>query len=44
MLRYFTQPNLPIVAYPEGFQGDRIPADGPTIAKLIEDRVEGRLP
>ncbi|KAJ8515197.1 hypothetical protein ONZ45_g7336 [Pleurotus djamor] len=31
------------VAYPEGFQGDSIPVYGPTVAQLIEDRVEGRL-
>ncbi|KAF8202666.1 hypothetical protein K438DRAFT_1757988 [Mycena galopus ATCC 62051] len=33
----------PNVAYPEGFQGNAIPAHGPTIAQLIEDRVEGRV-
>ncbi|KAK7007845.1 hypothetical protein R3P38DRAFT_3281035 [Favolaschia claudopus] len=33
----------PHVDYPDGFQGDAIPAHGPTIAKLIEDRVEGRV-
>ncbi|KAJ6559117.1 hypothetical protein DFH09DRAFT_1161962 [Mycena vulgaris] len=33
----------PSVAYPDGFQKDYIPAHGPTIAKLIEDRVEMRL-
>ncbi|KAG8995479.1 hypothetical protein FRB90_000176 [Tulasnella sp. 427] len=40
----FTHPNEPAVATPEGFQGNNIPADGALIAKLIEDRVEGRLP
>ncbi|KAJ6505304.1 hypothetical protein C8R45DRAFT_972313 [Mycena sanguinolenta] len=33
----------PNVDYPEGFQGNEIPAHGPSIAKLIEDRVEGRV-
>ena len=33
----------PNVAYPDGFQGNYIPAHGPAIAKLIEDRVEGRV-
>ncbi|KAF7368064.1 hypothetical protein MSAN_00872500 [Mycena sanguinolenta] len=33
----------PNVAYPVGFQGNEIPVHAPTIAKLIEDRVEGRV-
>ncbi|KAF7296406.1 C2H2-type domain-containing protein [Mycena chlorophos] len=33
----------PRVDYPEGFQGDYIPVHGPTVADLIEDRVEGRI-
>ncbi|KAF7367908.1 hypothetical protein MSAN_00855600 [Mycena sanguinolenta] len=33
----------PRVDYPDGFQGNAIPAHGPSIAKLIEDRVEGRV-
>jgi hypothetical protein len=37
-------PNTPRVDYPEGFQGDSIPVHGPAMAKLIEDRIEGRLP
>jgi len=41
---YATHPTEPRVDYPEGFQGNQIPAHGPSIAKLIEDRVEGRLP
>ncbi|KAF8335775.1 uncharacterized protein EI90DRAFT_3152800 [Cantharellus anzutake] len=41
---YFSSPNLPWVNYPEGFQGTQIPVHGPTVARLIEDRVEGRLP
>lgn len=40
---YFTSPELPSVDYPEGFQGTQIPVHGPTVAKLIADRVEGRL-
>ncbi|KDQ57663.1 hypothetical protein JAAARDRAFT_271495 [Jaapia argillacea MUCL 33604] len=39
-----TWPDVPRVNYPEGFQGTEIPADGASIAKLIEDRIEGRLP
>jgi len=41
---WFTSPKLPSVAYPEGFQGTEIPVYGPTVAKLIADRIEGRLP
>ncbi|KAF7344858.1 hypothetical protein MVEN_01647500 [Mycena venus] len=33
----------PPVNYPDGFQTNRIPVHAPTIAKLIEDRVEGRV-
>ncbi|KAJ7505244.1 hypothetical protein B0H11DRAFT_1977680 [Mycena galericulata] len=33
----------PNVDYPDGFQGNYIPAHGPAIAQLIDDRVEGRL-
>lgn len=41
--RYHTHPNLPYVDYPEGFQGTQIPVYAPTIIKIIEDRVAGRL-
>ena len=41
--RYFGEPNMPNVDYPEGFQGIEIPVYGPTVAKLIEDRVAGLL-
>lgn len=41
--RHFTHPEKPGVNYPEGFQGNNIPVHGPTVAKLIEDRVEGAL-
>jgi len=40
---YFTHPDTPFVAYPEGFQGTRIPVHGPTVAKLLEDRLDGKL-
>jgi hypothetical protein len=40
---YFGEPNMPNVDYPEGFQGIEIPVYGPTVAKLIEDRVAGLL-
>ncbi|KAG6332608.1 hypothetical protein ID866_6486 [Astraeus odoratus] len=36
---YFTDENTPSVDYPEGFQGERIPAYGPTIANLIERHI-----
>ncbi|KAF4590484.1 hypothetical protein EYR38_009785 [Pleurotus pulmonarius] len=40
---YHSNFDKPGVHYPEGFQGTEIPVHGPTVAKLIEDRVEGRL-
>jgi len=40
---YFGEHNMPGVDYPEGFQGEQIPIFGPTVAKLIEDRVAGRV-
>ncbi|RDB25325.1 hypothetical protein Hypma_008050 [Hypsizygus marmoreus] len=40
---YFTHPNEPEVAYPDGFQGSSIPVHGPTVAKLIKDQLEGIL-
>jgi hypothetical protein len=42
--RHFTHPDTPGVNYPEGFQGTRIPVYGPGVAKLIEDRLDGKLP
>ncbi|KAK7035224.1 hypothetical protein VNI00_011991 [Paramarasmius palmivorus] len=40
-----TYPNQPQYAdYSEGFQGNYIPVHGPTIAKVVEDRLEGRTP
>lgn len=41
--RYHTYPDTPGVAYPEGFQGTSIPVHGPTVAKVIEDRLDGKL-
>jgi hypothetical protein len=40
---YFGEPDVPGVDYPEEFQGTQIPVYGPTVAKLIEDRVAGRV-
>lgn len=40
---YFTHPDTPGVNYPEGFQGTSIPVYGPAVAKLIEDRLDGKL-
>ncbi|QRV82749.1 hypothetical protein RhiJN_10764 [Ceratobasidium sp. AG-Ba] len=37
----FTEPSLPWVEYPEGFQGNAIPVHGPFVAKLIEERIDG---
>lgn len=37
----FTEPSLPRVDYPEGFQGNEIPVYGPFVAKLIEERIDG---
>jgi hypothetical protein len=38
-----TWPELPWVAYPEGFQGTDIPVHAPTVAALIEGRMDGTL-
>jgi len=43
-LRYHTYPDTPGVSYPEGFQGTRIPVYGPAVAKVIEDRLDGKIP
>ncbi|KIL57616.1 hypothetical protein M378DRAFT_16126 [Amanita muscaria Koide BX008] len=40
---YYVLPAEPTVAYPPGFQESSIPAHGATIAKLIEDRVDGKI-
>ncbi|KAG9035592.1 hypothetical protein FRB95_010998 [Tulasnella sp. JGI-2019a] len=40
---YITNPRVPEVIYVEGFHGREIPVHGPTVAKLVEDRVEGRI-
>jgi len=41
---YHTYPDTPRVGYPEGFQGSSIPVYGPSVAKVIEDRLDGKLP
>ncbi|KAL6310307.1 hypothetical protein BKA93DRAFT_6846 [Sparassis latifolia] len=41
---YRTYPDTPLPSYPEGFQGTQIPVYAPTVVKIIEDRVAGRLP
>ena len=38
----FTSPNIPEVAYPEGFQGEHIEVVGKVVADLIEDRLAGK--
>jgi hypothetical protein len=42
--RYHSHPDTPGVDYPEGFQGTSIPVYGPAVAKVIEDRLDGKLP
>ncbi|KAH9855649.1 hypothetical protein C2E23DRAFT_866735 [Lenzites betulinus] len=37
--RYFTRPDVPPVAYPEGFQGNEIPLDGALVAELCHERL-----
>lgn len=37
--RSFSYPNVPDVAYPEGFQGNEIPIDGKAVAQLCEQRL-----
>jgi hypothetical protein len=36
---FFTSPDVPQQAYPEGFQGNAIPIDGKAVAKLCEHRL-----
>jgi hypothetical protein len=38
-----TWPDKPNVDYPDCFQKNAIPVHGPSVAKLIEDRVAGKL-
>ena len=40
---YVTHPDKPAVKYPECFQGKEIPIHGPSVARLIEDRVSAAL-
>ncbi|KZV67294.1 hypothetical protein PENSPDRAFT_635987 [Peniophora sp. CONT] len=35
----FTRPDVPPVAYPDGFQGNEIPIDGALVARLIHERL-----
>ncbi|KAJ7242842.1 hypothetical protein B0H12DRAFT_1131555 [Mycena haematopus] len=35
----FTSPNLPLSAYPEGFQGSSIPIDAAAVGRLTYDRL-----
>jgi hypothetical protein len=37
--RAFTRPDVPPVAYPEGFQGNEIPIDGALVARLCVERL-----
>ncbi len=37
--RFFTRPDVPPVAYPEGFQGNEIPIDGAAVAQLCRERL-----
>ncbi|EPQ54991.1 hypothetical protein GLOTRDRAFT_116124 [Gloeophyllum trabeum ATCC 11539] len=37
--RAFTRPDVPQVAYPEGFQGNSIPIDGALVARLCHERL-----
>ncbi len=39
-LSYFTNPDSPQVAYPEGFQGNSIPIDGAVVARLCHERLQ----
>ncbi|KAI0044996.1 hypothetical protein FA95DRAFT_1589968 [Auriscalpium vulgare] len=39
-----TYPDVQWPSYPEGFQGTEIPVYGPYVARIIEDRADGRLP
>lgn len=38
--RTFTNPKVPPVKYPEGFQGNSIPLNGETVAKLCLERLQ----
>ncbi|KAI0070552.1 hypothetical protein K474DRAFT_1653669 [Panus rudis PR-1116 ss-1] len=35
----FTRPDVPPVAYPEGFQGNNIPIDGELVARIVHERL-----
>lgn len=38
----YTSPNLPEIAYPEGFHGTEIEIDAKVVADIVEDRLTGR--
>jgi len=38
--RTFTNPEVPRVNYPEGFQGNSIPLSGEVVAKLCLERLQ----
>ncbi|EKM56858.1 uncharacterized protein PHACADRAFT_254213 [Phanerochaete carnosa HHB-10118-sp] len=38
--RAFTRPDVPPVAYPEGFQGNEIPIDGELVARICVERLQ----
>ncbi|KAJ3546343.1 hypothetical protein NM688_g5529 [Phlebia brevispora] len=35
----FTRPDVPRVAYPDGFQGNSIPIDGTLVARICQERL-----
>ncbi|KAI0746550.1 hypothetical protein C8Q80DRAFT_1175836 [Daedaleopsis nitida] len=37
--KHFTRPDVPEVAYPEGFQSNSIPIDGAAVAQLVRERL-----
>lgn len=39
LCRTFTNPDIPLAAYPEGFQGNSIPVDGKVVARLCLERL-----
>jgi hypothetical protein len=39
VVRAFTRPDVPPVAYPEGFQGNEIPIDGDLVARICVERL-----
>lgn len=37
--RAFTRPNVPQIAYPEGFQGNAIPLSAAVVSRIVVDRL-----